>query len=82
MKKQDIRVLVRNFVIELLLYSVLVVAYSIFVMRLLAEPLQQLFHNKLTLYAFVTLGLIVAQGTLLDSLTSFLLKLLPLDRLD
>lgn len=82
MKKQDIRVLVRNFVIELILYSALVVGYSIFVLRLLAEPLQQLFHNKSLPYAFATLGLIVAQGTLLDSLTSFLIKLLPLDRLD
>ena len=77
MKKRDLRVLVRNFAIELLVYSILVLSYSFIVLRLLSEPLCRLFDRNLWTYAFVALGLIVAQGALLDVITSFLLKQLP-----
>jgi hypothetical protein len=81
-KKGRIGVLVRNFAIELLIYGVLVVGYSLVIFRWLSDHLGQLFHWNLTIYAFAALGLIVAQGVLLDLFTSLLLDVLNLDRLE
>ena len=82
MKKQKMRVMVRNFAIELIIYSILVVAYFVVALRLLGKSLAGLFHSNLTTYAFVSLGLIVAQGVLLDALTSFLLDRLNLSQME
>ncbi|HIE38367.1 MAG TPA: hypothetical protein EYH30_03655 [Anaerolineales bacterium] len=82
MDEREIRRLIRNLAIELVLYGILVVAYFVVVLELLSEPLTRLFHNDLTLYAFAGLGLIVAQGVLLDAATSFLLDRLGLGRLE
>ena len=76
------RNLIRNFVIEVLIYGVLVVGYFILVLRLLAGLLNGLFEGNLALYAFVALGLIVAQGALLELVTSFLVSRLGLERLE
>lgn len=80
MKTQRRRVLLRNFVIELIVYGALVAAYSVIVLRLLGKPLARLFHSNLGIFALVSLMLIVAQGVLLDALTSFLLDKLRLER--
>ena len=77
----DLRMLIRNFLIELILYGILVVMYFLISMRYLNDFLSSMFHNNLVLYAFLALILIVAQGVLLDSLTSFLLNQLKLDQL-
>ena len=82
MNKREMRVLLRNFVVELMVYGVLVAAYSVVVLRLLGEPLARLFGSNLTTYALISLGLIVAQGVLLDLITSFLLDRLRLGRLE
>ena len=82
MNEQRIRMLVRNFVIELIVYSILVVAYFVVAIRLLGEWLARLFHSNLVTYALISLGLIVAQGVLLDVITSFLLTRLNLSRLE
>ena len=82
MKKQKMRVMVRNFVVELIIYSILVIVYFVVALRLLGESLARLFHSNLVTYALVSLGLIVAQGVLLDAITSFLLDRLNLSRLE
>jgi hypothetical protein len=82
MESSDARALVRNFVIEVLIYAVLVVAYFFLVLRFLADPLEELFQNNLVVYAFVALGLIVAQGVVLEFITSFLINRLGLERLE
>jgi hypothetical protein len=82
MKKDDARTLIRNFVIELVVYGALVLAYSMIVLRWLSEPLRELFHSNLLVYALLSLGLIVAQGAVLDAVTAFLLSLLPMERLE
>lgn len=82
MKKTKTQALLRNLLIELALYSILVVIYLAVVLRLLSEPLTRIFHTNLVTYAFLGLGLIVAQGALLDVITSFLLKRLQLERLE
>ena len=77
-----LRILMRNFLIELLVYGTLVVGYFLVVLRLLNDYLTNLFLNDLVLYAFLALALIVAQGVFLDGLTSFLLNKIKLDRLE
>lgn len=79
MKETKTRVLLRNLVIELIAYGILVITYFILVLRLLSEPLTRLFHTNLVVYAILGLGLIVAQGALLDVITSFLLDRLKLE---
>ena len=82
MERSELKLLARNFVIEVLVYTLLVVAYVFLVLRLLGEPLKKLFDNNLVLYAFVALALIVAQGAVLEIITSFLLDRLRLERLE
>ncbi len=74
--------LIRNFVIELVVYGVFVVAYFFIVLRLLGSFLTNLFHSDLVMYAFLALTLIVIQGVLLDAITSFLLNLFKLELFD
>ena len=74
--------LLRNFAIELIIYGALVAGYFYLVLRYLREPLADLFHSDLAVYAFACLGLVVIQGVLLDTLTSFLVDLLGLHRLE
>jgi hypothetical protein len=66
----------------LVIYAALVVAYFFVVLRLLGEPLNDLFSSNLTLYAFLALALIVAQAVLLEAVTSFIMGLLGLDQLE
>jgi len=80
MSKKRTRGLLRNFMVELIVYGALVAAYSVIVLRLLGKPLARLFHSNLGAFAVVSLMLIVAQGVLLDALTSFLLDKLRLER--
>jgi hypothetical protein len=81
MKAKKIHILVRNFVIELIVYGVLVVTYSAIAFRLLGEPLARLFGSNLPAYALISLVLILTQGVILDLVTSFLLNRLHLERL-
>ena len=81
-KTPNIRILIRNFLIELVLYGVLVVGYFLVALRLLNNYLTGLFHSNLVLYAILALFLIVVQGVLLDGVTSFLLNQVKLERLD
>jgi hypothetical protein len=80
MGKKRVRVLIRNLVIELILYSVLLTVYLFTVLRFLDDVLARLFNNNLVAYAFIGLGLILAQGVVLDLLTSFIINQLPLER--
>ena len=82
MENPRIWILIRNFVIELIIYGLLVVGYFYLVLRLLGEPLKTLFERNLALYAVVALALIVAQSVLLEAVTSFLLSRLKLERFE
>ena len=76
------RTLIRNFVIEILIYGLLVVSYFLLALRLLGGLLKGLVDENPTLYAFVAVGLIVLQGALLEIVTSFLVRRLGLERLE
>jgi hypothetical protein len=75
-------IFIRNFIIEILIYGLLVVGYFLLALRLLGGLLKGLVDENLTLYAFVALGLIVLQGALLELITSFLVRRLGLEHVE
>ena len=82
MKNSNVKKMIGSFVVELLIYSVLVVVYFFLVLRLLGEPLSRLFTSHLVVYAFLALVLIVAQAVVLEAVTSFIMGLLGLDQVE
>jgi hypothetical protein len=82
MKNPAIRKMIISFAIELVIYAVLVIGYFLVVLRLLGEPLNLLYTNSLGLYAFLALVLIVVQAVVLEAVTSFIMGLLGLDKLE
>jgi hypothetical protein len=75
------RVLVR-FGVELLVYGVLLTAYFLLVLRFLSAPLLAMSGGNPWIYALVAILLIVAQGVVLDWVTSFLVEQLHLERVE
>lgn len=66
----------RAFLIELVVYAALVVAYFFLVLHFLGEWLRQLeVHHRYT-YATVAILLIIGQAVVLESVTTFLLRML------
>lgn len=78
----DSKKIVRNFVIELIVYGVLVVVYFLVILRSLGSWLTSLYHNNLTVYAFLALALIVVQAVILEKVTTFLIERIGLERLE
>lgn len=76
------RKIIRNFLIELVVYGALVVAYFILVLQSLGSWLTSLYNNNLTVYAVVALVLIVVQAVILEKVTTFLIERLGLERLE
>lgn len=82
MDEQNVRTIIRNIAIEVVVYAILLVGYFFAVLRLMSGVLERLFENNIVIYAFLGLALIVAQGVLLEMLTSFLIRWLELERLE
>lgn len=80
--KGSTKKLLLNFLIEIVLYALLLFVYFMLVLRFLGQPLQRLFELNLLVYAGATLLLIVAQSVLLERVTSFLIDWLGLERLE
>jgi hypothetical protein len=75
------REMLRNFIIELVVYGALMFVYFFIALRFLAEPLARIFESNLVAYAFLGLGLIVVQSVFLEFVTSLLFDFLGLHRL-
>jgi len=75
MKKETVKT-VRAFAIELVIYAFLVVAYFFLVLHFLGQGLYQLEIHHRYLYAGLAILLIVGQAVLLESLTTFLIRLI------
>ena len=75
MKKEIARTL-RAFAIELVLYALLVIVYFFLVLHLLGQWLYQLEVQHRYVYAGVAILLIVGQAVLLESITTFLIRLI------
>jgi hypothetical protein len=82
LKDDQVRILIVNFILEVLVYALLVLGYFLLVLRFLGAPLETLYSNNLVVYAFVALALIVVQAVALDGVTSFLISRLGLERLE
>jgi hypothetical protein len=74
-KKEKVNTL-RAFLVELALYAVFVTGYFFLVLHYLSGWLQELHLNHVKLYALVTIVLIIGQAVLLESVTTWLLRLL------
>ncbi|MFN2134612.1 MAG: hypothetical protein ACK2UK_01575 [Candidatus Promineifilaceae bacterium] len=75
------RRIIHSFAVEMLIYSIMVTVYLYLVITYLEAWLVSLYDNDLVVYAFVALFFIVAQSVFLDSLTTFIMDRLGLERL-
>ena len=64
------------FLVELGVYAVFVTGYFFLVLHYLSGWLQELHLNHVRLYALMTIVLIIGQAVLLESVTTWLLRLL------
>ena len=71
--KAEVRNSLKSYLVELVLYSALVAGYFWLVLHFLGNWLLHLYDNERKTYAGVALGLILAQGFLLEVLTRALL---------
>jgi len=81
-QRPKLQKLVRNFIIELVIYGILLVIYFFAVLQFLGGMLSNLYINNTTIYAIFGLTLIVTQAVVLEAVTSYLIRLLHLDRLE
>lgn len=68
--------IVRAFALELLIYGVLVTAYFFAVLHFLGDWLVQLEEKHIRAYAIAAILLIIVQATVLEAITTGLLRLL------
>jgi hypothetical protein len=74
--KKDRSSTLRAFVVELALYAVFVTGYFFLVLHFLSGWLQDLHRHHVKLYASVAIVLIIGQAVVLESVTTWLLRLL------
>ena len=74
--KKEASVALRAFLIELLVYTGLVVGYFFLVLHLLGGWLYDLSSHHRYLYAITAILLIIVQAVLFEALTTFLLRLI------
>jgi hypothetical protein len=65
-----------SFLIESVVYGILVAAYFFLVLHFLGDWLADLDKRSVRLYALLSIGLIIGQSVVLESVTTFLLRLL------
>jgi hypothetical protein len=80
--KPRTKLLLRNFLIEIVIYGVLLLVYFWAVLRVLGRPLNDLFYLNAWVYGLATLLLIVVQSVALEMITSFLIDRLGLETLE
>jgi hypothetical protein len=74
--KADRAATLRAFLIELAVYAVLVTGYFFLVLHFLSGWLQDLHLHHVTVYALVAIALIIGQAVLLESVTTWIFRLL------
>jgi hypothetical protein len=74
--KREFENSLRLFLVEFVLYGALVVGYYLLVLHYLGGWLYSLFESSRVVYSWVSLGLIVGQGIILDVVTKLLLALI------
>jgi hypothetical protein len=66
----------RAFLLELAVYAVFVTGYFFLVLHFLSDWLQELHLHHVTTYAIVAIALVIGQAVLLESVTTWLFRLL------
>ena len=66
----------RSLLLELAVYTALVIVYFFAVLHFLGEQLKHIFDTNKLIYAVVALLLIIGQGVVLEMITTKLLKLM------
>jgi uncharacterized membrane protein YqjE len=66
----------RAFLVELAVYAVFVTGYFFLVLHFLSGWLQDLHLNHVKIYATITIVLIIGQAVVLESVTTWLLRML------
>lgn len=74
--KTETSTTLRAFLIELVVYGVLVTGYFFLVLHFLSGWLQDLHLHHVKVYALVAIALLIGQAVLLESLTTWLFRLL------
>jgi hypothetical protein len=74
--KREQKSTLRAFVVELVVYGVFVTAYFFLVLHYLSGWLQELHLHHVKLYALITIVLIIGQAVVLESVTTWLFRLL------
>ena len=64
----------RSFVLELFIYTLLVIGYVLLVLTFMSGWLKNLYDQGKTRYAIICLLLIIGQGIVLEMVTSVLLR--------
>lgn len=75
----EMKLIVRKFVIQLLIYAVILALYFTLILRHLGDPLTELFDQSLLVYAGASLLLVVMQALFLDTLLHFIFKKLGVE---
>ena len=70
----SLRPLLRSLMLELAIYTPLVVLYYLLVLRYANDSLTQLYQSDTVLYAITATAAIVAQAVLLERFTAWLLR--------
>ena len=76
MIESDTRKTLYSFLGELVVYGLLVVVYFFLVLHFLGDWLANLNKENVKLYALVAIGLIIGQAVVLESVTTFIFRLL------
>lgn len=71
-----------KFLLELVVYGLLVVVYFLVVLRFLTDPLVAFYEDNVIVYAFLSLGLIIAQAVVLESIVNLLMNILGLSGIE
>ena len=74
--KKEARGALKAFLVELVFYAALVVAYFFLVLHLLGGWLDDLSSHHRYIYAITAILLIIGQAVFLEAVTTFLLRLL------
>ena len=67
---------IKSFLLEIAVYSGLVFGYFFLVLHFLNDWLKEIFDQSKGTYAVVALLLIIVQGIVLETITTFLLKVI------
>jgi len=73
---RDLKGWLKSFLVELVVYSVLVVGYFFLILHLLADWIDHIYEGDRRVHAAIALALIVGQGIALELLTAALFALI------